>query len=266
MMSSMGHLAVADRFTWIYAFLVIFYTLWLLTVHYKARPSPGPSVLGPQRRFAKHGNPSIRHCHICVTGRTTSRCTTTSPKKGPVQTASSEQHRHACHRDLAEVQDIAGRALTLPQPSCSTQCCRSPQRYMKLHQAYLVTSLEGADAWKHPTSFSLGIGAAVDDVGHKDYDLRYSNLCNTCLPCRARRPCSLYCTVVVDGQRSGTSPRHSRCAAASLLSRHSCQTVRRWVTAIPLLDPKERVSLPCLDTMPQPELDPHHAVSPLLTQ
>ena len=60
----------------------------------------------------------------------------------------------------------------------------APQRYMRLHQAYLVTCLEGKDAWKHPTNFSLGMGAAVDDVGFKEYDLRYSHLRNTCLPCK----------------------------------------------------------------------------------
>ena len=55
---------------------------------------------------------------------------------------------------------------------------------MKLHQAYLVTNLEGKDAWKHPHSFSLGIGADVDDVGFKEYDLRCSHLYNACAPCR----------------------------------------------------------------------------------
>ena len=35
-----------DRFTWIYAFLVIFYTLWLLTVHYKVRSQPKDSQFG----------------------------------------------------------------------------------------------------------------------------------------------------------------------------------------------------------------------------
>ena len=64
---------------------------------------------------------------------------------------------------------------------------------MKLHQAFLVTSLEGKDAWKHPTSFSLGIGAAINDVGYKDYDLRFSHLCNTCLPCRVRRDLADLC-------------------------------------------------------------------------
>ena len=54
---------------------------------------------------------------------------------------------------------------------------------MKLHQAYLVTCLEGKDGWKHPHSFSLGIGADVD-VGYKEYDLRCSNLYNACVPCQ----------------------------------------------------------------------------------
>jgi hypothetical protein len=59
---------------------------------------------------------------------------------------------------------------------------------MKLRQAFLVTNLEGRDAWKHPHSFSLGIGADIDDVGYKEYDLRCSNLYNACVPCNVRCP------------------------------------------------------------------------------
>ncbi len=139
---------------------------------------------------------------------------------------------------LAEGQDIADRALTLALSPKLNPTVAS-QRYMKLHQAYLVTSLEGTDAWKHPTSFSLGIGAAVHDVGFKDYDLRYTHLCNTCLPCRVRRTGNLH------GGR--TSPSGCRCANPCGHDSQSAFMV--IITSGPVLH--------CIGSVPHPFLQRH---------
>lgn len=150
------------RFTWIYAFMVIFYTLWLLTVHYKARPTPAPL------------------CNMC-------QLRAVSTQKPQVIMLCPERLQLAVLHGTRACAGSVTLTVVPRAPARFMLIAASPaQRYMKLHQAYLVTSLEGKDAWKHPTSFSLGIGAAVDDVGYKEYDLRYSHLCNTCLPCQVR--------------------------------------------------------------------------------